>query len=172
MTCVSSQKSSGYLLFIHGTLALARRVLSLLKPASAVCSLVKLPRTQLCHRAPLEWDLYLQTETPAVGDTNSVFAANFTSPGFIDLVCNMGKCEINLAFTSLVWCTRRRELEPGLTISGIIKTVFVPPWLTLCLLLCFPLVFLVSLIWLPLPSLSLLQSFLQSQCSALICSLV
>lgn len=114
------------------------------------------PGTQLWHRAPLEWDLYLQTQTPGVGDPSSVFfAVNFTSLGFVSLLYNLEKCEINLAHTSFVLCTRRK-LEPGLTICGIIKTVFVPPWLTLCLPLCF---LLFCLFWLNSASLATTLSF-------------
>lgn len=184
MTCITSQRSSGYprlhamrnpyghVLFLHRRRALARHIFSCLRPGSIVCLLLKGPSTQLCHRAPPKWDLYLQTQTPGVGDASSVFAVNFTSLGFVGLVYYMGKCEINPVFTSLVLCTRRRKLEPGLTICGIIKTVFVPPWLTLCLPLCFPLFFLFGLILLPPPSPCRTQSPLQSQRSALICSLV
>lgn len=59
--------------------------------------------------------------------------------------------------------TRGRKLEPKLTICGVIKPVFVPPWLPLCLPLFSSL--LSCLIWSPLSYFSL-----QFWSSSLICS--
>lgn len=131
--------------FLHRRHALARPVFSPLRPTSVVCLLVKGPSVQLCCRAPLEWDFFFcvcvffstfKLRPHGVGDANSLLSVNFTSLAFVGPVYNGGE----------MWnkpSTRRRKLEPGLTICGIIKTVFVPPWLTLfaslfCSLLSFP----------------------------------
>lgn len=62
----------------------------------------------------------------------------------------------NKVFTSAELCTRGRKLKPGWTICGVIKLVFVPPWLPLC----FPsLCFLLSSISLHFPPPSIILSF-------------
>lgn len=119
------QHSMGMWYFLHRAQALATYFLSV-KPYISCLFAGKGPQ-----HAAVPQSFYLQTQTPGARDTNSVYAVNFTSLSFVGLVCNMGKCEINQVVTSLVLCTRRRKLEPGLTICGIIKTAFVPPWLTL-----------------------------------------
>lgn len=81
----------GMCYFLRIRHALARHISSLSRPASvAVC-----PGMQLCHRTPLDRDLYLQAQTPCTGDANSVFAVNCTSLDFVALAYSMGICEIN-----------------------------------------------------------------------------
>lgn len=123
---LSKTPYDGDVCFLHRTQALTTCFLSV-KPYISCLLAGKCP----LHAAAPQ-SSHLQTQTPGVGETNSVYAVNFTSLGFVSLVCNMGKCEKKKqVFTSLVLCTRRRKLEPGLTICRIIKTAFVPAWFTL-----------------------------------------
>lgn len=59
------------------------------------------------------------------------------SKDFVGRICNNGNCEINPLLTSLVLSTRRKKLEPGLTICGDHKQALSHPdsfSLSLCFL--------------------------------------
>ena len=132
------------LFFLHRRHALARPVFSPLRPASVGCLFAgKGPQRAAVPQSSsgmrFFFVCFFSTFKPrphGVGDANSLLSVNFTSLAFVGPVYNTGE----------MWnkpSTRRRKLEPGLTICGIIKTVFVPPWLTLfaslfCSLLSFP----------------------------------
>lgn len=139
MTCITSQRSFGYqrlhvmrnpygdVLFSSQQTRISRTYFLSLKACVGCLFSCKGPQHAAVPQSSSGMRFVpFKLRPHGVWDANSVFAVNFTSLGFVGLVYNTRKCEINPVFTSLVLCTRRK-LGLGLTIYGIIKTVFVPP---------------------------------------------
>lgn len=124
--CMRRGTRMGLCYFLCIRHALARCISSLLCPVVV----------QLCHRTPLDWDFYFQTQTPRTGDANFVFAVNFTSLGFVGLAYNMGVREINPALHFIGAMHKKEKI--GLWVNNLWDHKNrLCPTLTHCVCLCF-----------------------------------